>query len=118
MDNREHPQLLGIEGISDHYRLQTLKLRRAEHITCTIYQLGAVPNLVETSRPDICLRSRNKVKLKVHKRVYEKHLKSPFLRGVTLWDRIPESVQWSTTKVKFKQGIKPHLSDLVRPVLK
>ena len=43
---------------------------------------------------------------------------SPLSHGITLWDWIPEPVQRSTTKVRFKQGIKSHLSELIRPVLK
>ena len=50
--------------------------------------------------------------------LHEKYLKSPLSRGITMWDRIPESVQRSTTKVKFKRDIKPHMLDLLRPVLR
>ena len=35
-----------------------------------------------------------------------------------MWDRIPEQIQRSTTKVKFKKDIKPYLTDLVKPVLR
>ena len=53
-----------------------------------------------------------------YKRQYEKYLKSPLSLGIALWDRIPESVQKATTKVKFKGGIKPELATLVMPVLR
>ena len=39
-------------------------------------------------------------------------------RGVVLWDRIPESVQRSTTKVKFKIALRPYLTDLLGPILR
>ena len=58
------------------------------------------------------------VKFKTYHRVHEKYLKSPISQGVIMWDRIPESVQRSTTKVKFKRDLKPYLADLLRPVLR
>ena len=39
------------------------------------------------------------------KRTYEKYLKSPLARGISLWDRLSEEVQKSTTKFKFKRCI-------------
>ena len=100
------------------FRLEPLQLHRAEHLACTMYRLSKRICLLEKDRPGIHLRSRNKVKFKKYNRTYEKYLKNPMARGIILWDRIPESVQRSTTKVKFKQGIKQYLADLVRPVPK
>ena len=57
---------------------------------------------VEKARPEVHLRSRNKIKFKIYKRVHEMYLKSPISRGTLMWDWIPESIQRSTTKVKFK----------------
>ena len=104
--------------MSGHYRLQPLKLRRAEHMACSTYPLSVYSKLLEKGRPIIRLHSRNKIKFKLHKQVYEKYLKSPLSYGITLWDRFPEPVQRSSTKVEFKQGIKSHLSELIIPVLK
>ena len=37
---------------------------------------------------------------------HEKYLKSPLVRGVKLWEMLPEKVQKATTKVKFKSFVK------------
>ena len=81
-----------------------------------MHRLSKNDHLLDMSRPEIHLRNHNKVKFKTHNRIHEKYLKSPISRGVTMWDRIPESVQRSTTKVKFKRDLKPYLIDLLRPV--
>ena len=117
IDNKEH-RGLSTDVLSNLFRLEPLQLRRAEHLACTMYRLSKRICLLEKGRPGIHLRSRNKVKFKKYNRTYEKYLKNPMARGIILWDRIPESVQRSTTKVKFKQGIKQYLADLVRPVPK
>ena len=81
-----------------------------------MFRLSADDHYIEQGRPNIILRSNNKVKFVQYKREYEKYLKSPISRGITLWDRIPETIQRLTTKVKFKGAIKPHLMNLVMPV--
>ena len=117
IDNKEH-RGLGVDGLTNLHRLNMLKFRRAEHLACSMYRLSTDTTRLERSRPNVHLRSRNKIKFKSHKRTYEKYLRSPLSRGITLWDRIPKQVQRSTTKVKFKKAIKPLLADLVKPVLK
>ena len=82
-----------------------------------MFRLQSDPLRIEHQRPNIHLRGRNKIKFKKYNRQNEKYLRSIFHRGVTMWDRIPEQIQRSTTKVKFKCEIKPYLMDLVRPVL-
>ena len=70
-----------------------------------MYGLSKRHDLIEEDRPEIHLRGRNKIKFKKYKRTYEKYLKSPLSRGVSLWDRLHEDVQKSTTKFKFKKCI-------------
>ena len=117
IDNRKHRDL-DSNMLATLYRLQPLEIRRAEHLSAMMYRLSKEDALLENSRPKIHLRSRNKVKFKLFHRRYEKYLKSPMSRGVVLWDRIPESVQRSTTKVKFKKALRPYLTDLLGPMLR
>ena len=117
IDNKEH-QNLDVDELSVHYRILPLKLCRSEHLGSVMYRLSKNNSMLEYTRPRVHLRNHNKIKFKVHKRIYEKYLKSPLSRGITVWDRIPESIQRSTTKVKFKNGIQPILTDLTRPVLR
>ena len=79
------------------------------YITCIYDRCGWMVftcENVDTYRPTIRLRSREKVKFKSNKRNLEKILKSPLYRGIKLWDMIPESIQRSLTKVKLKRLIK------------
>ena len=117
VDNNYHKTLDG-DMLSNLYRVMPLKLRRAEHLGLVMYRLSAVDDHIEQPQPYMQLRNTNKIKFKQYKRQHEKYLKSPMSRGITLWDRIPESVQRSTTKVKFKRGIRPHLTTLTMPVPK
>ena len=104
--------------LSNLYRITPFKERRAEHLSAIMYRLSKDKRYLETSRPEIHLQNRNKIKFRVHHRVHEKYLKSPISRGITMWDQIPESVQKSTTKVKFQRDLKPYLVDLLRPLLR
>ena len=117
IDNRKH-RALDAEMLANLYRISSLKLRRAEHLGLIMYRLSTEDCYIERGRPMVNLRSNNKIKFVSHNRQYEKYLKSPLSRGITLWDRIPEAIQKSTTKVKFKTGIKPHLLTLTMPVLR
>ena len=47
----------------------------------------------------------NKVKFLVPKTKLTKVMKSPYYRGISLWDMLPEEVQRGTTKVRFKKQI-------------
>ena len=66
-------------------------------------------NLVRVS-PEIELRSNEKIKFKHKITQLTKVKKSPYYRGITLWDRLPEGVQKATTKVKFKNEIENYMA--------
>ena len=94
IDNNEHREL-NKPALSAYYRITPLNERRAEHLCVVMHRLSKNDHLLDISRPEIHLRNHNKVKFKTHNRINEKYLKSPILRGVTMWDRIPESIQSS-----------------------
>ena len=117
IDNRNHIDL-DVDIVSNLFRITPLKIRRAEHLSLMMYRLKDDHLLIDHSRPNVHLRGRNKIKFKIYKRQKEKYLRNPVSRGITMWNRIPERVQRSTTKVKFKREIKPYLTDLIMPVLR
>ena len=56
---------------------------------------------LELARTYYNMRSNSKVHIKKRrKRKYEKYLKSPLVRGIKLWEMLPEKGQQATTKVK------------------
>ena len=61
---------------------------------------------LDTSRATMNHRSRNKVKCRKQKQKLMNIDKSPMLRGIKVWNVIPQVIQRALTKVKFKTGIK------------
>ena len=96
-----------VAQLYDKYGIQPLVLRRREHHSCVMYILSKKNVNLEIARPSINLRSNSKIHFKKRKRrKYEKYLKSPLVRGVKLWEMLPEKVQKATTKVKFRSFVK------------
>ena len=95
-----------IRGLETIYRLQHPRRRRAEHHSAIMYRLSKNGQLLDTFRPKIHLRSRGKIKFRNLHRNMQKLLKSPLSRGINLWNKIPQAIQKSTTKVKFKIALK------------
>ena len=100
IDNKQHPRAT-LANLRAIYRIPEIGVRQDEH-SCS---LSKNPELLTHARPRVHLRNRGKIKFKSYKRTYEKYLKSPLSRGMSLWDRLPENVQKSTTKFKFKKNV-------------
>ena len=92
-------------AIEDIYNFEPLKAKRRKHHLALMYRLSKNGLYLDTARPKIALRSRNKVKFTTAKTKLTKVMKSPFYRGVTLWEMLTAQVQRATTKVKFKMLI-------------
>ena len=91
-----------IEDLQLIYGLENLVDRRQRHHLALMYRHSKTPANLCEERPEIVLRDNNKVKFKIKTTRLTKVQKSPYFRGVTLWDRLPEQIQKATTKVKFK----------------
>ena len=102
IDNNCHPEAT-VNDLMTLYKISPIGERQDEHLCSFMYRLSKDHTLLCHERPVIHLRGRNKIKFRTYKRTYEKYLKSPLSRGVTLWDRLSEDVQKSTTKFKFKK---------------
>ena len=70
-----------------------------------MYRLSRTDSYIDLARPEMDLRSRNKIKFSMAKTKMTKVTKSPYYRGVSLWDMLPEEVQRATTKVRLKRLI-------------
>ena len=88
------------------YGLLNLATRRHEHHCAVMYRLSQRRHNLDSYRPSIILRSRNKVRFRKLKFNLKGIEKSPMHRGIRLWDRIPQAVQRALTKVKFKLGLR------------
>ena len=68
-----------------------------------MYRMSKIDSYLDKDRPEVALRSRNKIKFRTPVTKLTKVMKSPYYRGVSLWDMLNEDVQKATTKVRFKQ---------------
>ena len=50
------------------------------------------------------------IKFRHEKRNLKGIERSPMYRGIKLWNTIPQALQRATTKVKFKTGLRQHLT--------
>ena len=89
----------------DLYGLMSLAERRRKHQLCLMYRLSHNLDYIDRRRPDINLRSNQKVKFKLKHTRLSKISNSPYHRAVRLWDRLSLETQRSTTKVKFKKAL-------------
>ena len=92
-------------AIENVYNIEPLRARRRKHHLALMYRLSKTGLYTDTTRPEIVLRSRHKIKFSVAKTKLTKVMKSPYYRGASLWDMLPKEVQRATTKVRFKRGI-------------
>ena len=93
---------LRYEELQMIYGLESLEVRRQKHHLALMYRHSKTPENLDNTRPEVTLRNNNKVKFKIKTTKLTKVQKSPYFRGVSLWDQLPEDVQRATTKVKFK----------------
>ena len=87
------------------YSIIPLRERRRKHHLSLMYRLSKIETYIDTDRPEIVLRSRDKIKFQTPVTKLTKVMKSPYYRGVSLWDMLNEEQQKATTKVRFKQGL-------------
>ena len=107
IDNNTN-KTLSYDELLKIYNVQPLKLRWREHILCLMYRQSKKKKRLEIKRPRINLRSNNKVKFKKPlMRTYELYLKSPLCRCIKIWETLSSEIQKATTKVKFKNLIRP-----------
>ena len=104
IDNKAHRDQ-DIAQLMSTYGLESLLKRREKHHLSLMYRLKDDKDLIEQFRANIELRNNSKIKFKTRTTKLTKVANSPYYRGVWLWDRLNESTQKATTKVKFKQLI-------------
>ena len=104
VDNKQHPKAT-LDQLRNLYKICSIDVRQDEHVCSLMYGLSKNTELILHHRLRVRLRKRDKIKFKPYKRTYEKYLKSPVAREISLWDRLPEGVQKSTTKFKFKRAV-------------
>ena len=101
IDGCEHRGMRN-EELQTVYGIEDLEVRRIKHHLALMYRHPKTPAYLHLVRPEVLLRNNNKLTFQIKTTRLTKVQRSPYFRGVTLWDRLPENVQQATTKVKFK----------------
>ena len=89
------------------YGLTTLYQRRTEHLLLFIYKKSKIDKQsLNTQRPKMELRSRNKVKFKQMFTDKSKVMNSPFYRGIFLWNKLSPEIQKAKDVSTFKSMVR------------
>ena len=78
--------------------------RRVKHLLHMMYDLQyrRRPDLIDFSDKNIVLRSSSKTVFMYDKLYSDIYVKSPYIRGNTLWKQLPSNIQQAKTKSEFK----------------
>ena len=87
--------------------MEELNKRRIEYFLRQIYIMQRyAPGCIETRRPNMLYCNHDGIILKIkttkNKRVY----KSPYSRGIYLWDGLPVDIQTRVDKAEFRRNIR------------
>ena len=96
-ENRQNiSDLMNVLGI------EKLEIRRNHSLLNLMYTESKIPSNIEESKDYMILRSTKKVKMKSDFTKLTKIQRSPYYRGLKLWNSLPENVQKEESKSKFK----------------
>ena len=82
-----------LETLYVKYNIEKLYKRRQRNLLKIMFDQSNVEENIEYYRPDRILRSNNNVKLKSNFTRITKIQRSPYHRGIILWDKLPRSIQ-------------------------
>ena len=86
--------------------IEDLAVRRKRSLLRLMYSLSKQPTNVEIATISMSLRSSKKLKLKSDFTRLTKIQRSPYYRGLYLWNSLPEKLQKETNRLKFKMNVK------------
>ena len=75
------------------YDVQHLRSRGNGHLLMNMFTHKNNPDYVDMNRPDRLLRNHDGTKFKIRATRNKKVFKSPYYRGVHLWERLPNATQ-------------------------
>ena len=94
------------EDTMREYDVQKLHNRRKEHLLMNMFAHQINPEYVDMNRPDMLLRNHDGTKFKIRVTRNQKVYKSPYYRGVKLWEQLPNATRTLHGKKEFKSSIK------------
>ena len=97
------------EVLESKYKIEKLAIRRKRSLLRVMYINSKDINNIKNRTHDINLRSTKKVKMKEDFSGLTKLHRSPYYRGIKLWESLPETVQHAETKIIFKNEVKKNI---------
>ena len=88
------------------YNLEPLEIRRKRNLVKLMYSESKKEVNIDMYRPQRVLRSAKSVKMNHKFTRLTKIQKSPYYRGLALWDKLPQDLQNIGSKKEFKNRIK------------
>ena len=85
--------------------IEKLHVRRQRNILKIMFGQSRNNDNIKYYRPERVLRSNDKVKLKSKFTRISKIKRSPYYRGISLWNKLPQSMQCEQDKTRFKKAV-------------
>ena len=83
---------------------QFLKERRKKHLLYMMFNMKTKnPEILDTRDKGIQLRSSSHVRFKAHKLNSEIYIRSPYVRGCSLWKQLPCNIRHAESLSHFKR---------------
>ena len=95
-----------MRNLHNELGLMLLRNRRKVNMLKLVFKYSKSIENVETRRPDVVLRDRHKVKMKLPYSNKDRVLKSPYYISVNLWNQLDSDVQNIVSKGEFKKRIR------------
>ena len=99
------PTSSGSSSLHSQLGLLTLGCRRKMFMLCLVFKYSKKQINLDEHRPDMVLRRRHKVKMKLAFSNKGRVLKSPYYLAVHLWNQLEVDVQTSICKKDFRQKL-------------
>ena len=97
--------------LKNDFAIEDLKTRRKQSLLRLMYTQSKKDENIVVVNKHMKLRSDVKVKLKSDFTRLTKIQKSPYYRGLGLWNILPEDIQKEQVQVKFKEKVKLFIKD-------
>ena len=91
--------------LKSDFNIEDLEIRRKRSLLRLMYIQSKVDGNLQSKGSYMNLRSSNKVKMKSNFTKLTKIQRSPYYRGLKLWDQLPENVQKEQSKLVFKSKV-------------
>ena len=90
------------------YKLEALEKRRKRNLLKIMYKESKTNTNIDVYRSERVLPSTNNVKMKHKFTKLTKIQRSPYYRGLKLWDKLPQDKQNIDSNLAFKAAIKKY----------